>query len=76
MFDNTNWKQITKTIILDWNVMSDAEEEVKTHPCDKYKIPDCPGMVTKLRVEIPAGYLSILIKDHKLSSIIVFWNHF
>lgn len=22
--------------------MSDAEEEVKTHPCDKYKIPDCP----------------------------------
>ena len=45
MFDNINEK--TKTIILDWNVMSDAEEEVKTHPCDKYKIPDCPGMIPK-----------------------------
>ena len=28
--------------------MSDAEEEVKTHPCDKYKIPDCPGMITNI----------------------------
>ena len=23
--------------------MSDAEEEVKAHPCDQYNIPDCPG---------------------------------
>ena len=29
--------------------MSDVEEEVKSHPCDKYNIPDCPG---KLKTRI------------------------
>ena len=70
MFDNINEK--TKTIILDWNVMSDAEEEVKTHPCDKYKIPDCPGMIPTLRVETSAGYLSDSTGNHKISSISFF----
>ena len=48
--------------------MSDAEEEVKTHPCDKYKIPDCPGMIPKLRVETSVGNLSNLTRNHKISS--------
>ena len=48
--------------------MSDAEEEVKTHPCDKYKIPDCPGMIPKLRVETSAGHLSNSHRNHKISS--------
>ena len=77
MFDNTKVK--TKTIILDWNVMSDAEEEVKTHPCDKYKIPDCPGMIQKLRVETSAGYFSNLNENHNFSSKVIhecFWNHY
>ena len=58
--------------------MSDAEEEVKTHPCDKYKIPDCPGMIPKIRVEVSAGYFSNLNGNHKVYSnpLECFWNHF
>ena len=58
--------------------MSDAEEEVKTHPCDKYKIPDCPGMIAKIRVEISAlsQQDTFLISMGTIKFLQIHWNVF
>ena len=45
--------------------MSDVEEEVKSHPCDKYNIPDCPG---KLKMRIFKTKKSQFIFNIKLNN--------